>query len=161
MRQVGLFVLFQSHLRYQFQKTTWKFTFSGLGKVLAAYLKTVLLVLLFQQSLQVQVMATPVYYFSLLVMVYFSINQIHFSADSDQPVSNAKKGTSQIKGTGSKKNAAILIVGIVVGVGSVCFLVFTISILFYRRKGRSSEDEGNQNQLHQSSSFPFNSQVFH
>ncbi|XP_011654460.1 probable LRR receptor-like serine/threonine-protein kinase At1g56130 isoform X3 [Cucumis sativus] len=62
-------------------------------------------------------------------------------ADSDQPVSNAKKGTSQIKGTGSKKNAAILIVGIVVGVGSVCFLVFTISILFYRRKGRSSEDE--------------------
>ncbi|XP_038877806.1 probable LRR receptor-like serine/threonine-protein kinase At1g56140 isoform X3 [Benincasa hispida] len=53
MRQVGLFVLFQSHLRHKFQRTTWKFIFFGLGKVLAAYLKKVLLVLQFQQSLQV------------------------------------------------------------------------------------------------------------
>ena len=53
-----------------------------------------------------------------------------------------KNGTNEIKGTGSHKNEAILIVGIVVGVGFVCFLVFTIFILFQRRKGRSLEDEG-------------------
>ncbi|XP_038877807.1 probable LRR receptor-like serine/threonine-protein kinase At1g56130 isoform X4 [Benincasa hispida] len=71
-----------------------------------------------------------------------SISAIIASLDSE-PVSNEKNGTSQIKGTSSKKNGASLIVGIVVGVGSVCFLIVIISILFHRRKGRSSEDEGN------------------
>ncbi|XP_038877709.1 probable LRR receptor-like serine/threonine-protein kinase At1g56140 [Benincasa hispida] len=69
-----------------------------------------------------------------------SISAIIASLDSE-PVSNEKNGTSQIKGTSSKKNGASLIVGIVVGVGSVCFLIVIISILFHRRKGRSSEDE--------------------
>ncbi|CAK9326828.1 unnamed protein product [Citrullus colocynthis] len=69
-----------------------------------------------------------------------SISAIIASLDSE-PVSNEKNGTSQIKVTSSKKNGASLIVGIVVGVGSVCFLIVTISILFQRRKGRSSEGE--------------------
>ncbi|KAG6596957.1 putative LRR receptor-like serine/threonine-protein kinase, partial [Cucurbita argyrosperma subsp. sororia] len=69
-----------------------------------------------------------------------SISAISASLDSE-PVSNVKNGTSEIKGTGSHKNEASLIVGIVVGVGFVCFLVVTIFILFQRRKGRSLEDE--------------------
>ncbi|KAL4010485.1 hypothetical protein IC575_029977 [Cucumis melo] len=69
-----------------------------------------------------------------------SISAILASLDSN-PVSNEKNGTSQLKRTSSKKNAASLIVGIVVGVGSICFLVVIISILFRRRKGCSSEDE--------------------
>ncbi|XP_023520604.1 probable LRR receptor-like serine/threonine-protein kinase At1g56130 isoform X3 [Cucurbita pepo subsp. pepo] len=69
-----------------------------------------------------------------------SISGISASLDSE-PVNNVKNGTNEIKGTGSHKNEASLIVGIVVGVGFVCFLVVTIFILFQRRKGRSLEDE--------------------
>ena len=134
---MGLSLLSERILRLKLQKASWKFISFGQAKVLAAYLIRVLLDPPFQPSVLPQVISNGKFC-SLLCPCFQVLKLVSFSADFEPTVSNVPPNTEENNRTG-------LIVGLVVGLGSVFFLI--IGAVFFviqrRKRRRAYEDEGN------------------